>query len=442
MEYMKQMITNYMQKWSENERFSGTILVSHQNEIIFNQGFGYKNMSEKTNNNINTIYKVGSMSKLYIATCILMLWESSKIKLTDSVDIYLDTYKYSNEVTVHHLLSHTSGIIDHTSIDAYKMEEHMTFEQLIARVNAYQLKFKPGTQFEYSNTNYALLAKIIENVTKKSINNYLEEVLLKPLGLLHTGVCNHHYKTNNFAEGYSYSGEGQIKAKSYDMSGAYGSGFMYANATDVLTFITALFHGDILRKETLELMLKPQVYVWYLNAHAAYGCFISNEITNVITINGMISGFSFNLRHDLKKLESIIILSNNDTTPMNRITEGIAAIMKSNDPKSELFMNKKYYYPNIDRLKDIEGYYKSMYTNAFFNIDIKDKTLYVDRLWAQSYHKAWFRLVCISEEKKELVFICDVCEGTFRFKFDENNHLIEIFYTFDTFTLPFIKSSV
>lgn len=434
----KQHIYNYVRSWVDNNRFTGTILVAENNEIIFNHGYGYQNKKSEIINHTNTIFKIGSLTKLYIATLVLKLYEQSKIQLQDTIDCYIDCYKHGDKVTVHQLLSHTSGIIDHTQLKEYDMKSFMSFEMFIDRINSYDLKFNPGNEFDYSNSNYTLLAKIIENITGQCIDDHIKEVCIEPLKLIHTGVFKPDTIYDDLAFAYTYSGEGIVDAKPYDMSGAYGSGFMYANTLDVFNFITALFSGKLLKDETLHMMIKPLAYVWYLDAYSAYGCFLSNKNQNAIVVNGMISGYSSNLWYDYDQNKAIIILSNNDTTPMSRLTEGIINILNHMPPKRELFVNEPHQI-KLQMLNQLVGHYDSIYTEGFFNIKIINQAIYVDRLWAQTYKDEWYELICVQEDQDQLIFITNVCEGTFTFKLDNNQKLSEVFYTFDTFTLPYKK---
>ncbi len=439
MSLIKDKLTKYMDSWFRADRFSGAVMVYEKDSILLKKGYGYANEQYKAMNTINTKYKIGSYTKQFTAVCILKLYESEKLALEDNITKYIPNYMYSGDITIHHLLSHTSGIPEHTNFEEYKVSERITFEVILDRLNKRELSFKPGDMFEYSNSNYVLLAKVVEIISGLDIEVFYKEHIFKPAGLNNTGVSRSEDIIIGLAQGYSYSGEGIVNADYYDMSGAYGSGFLYSNAEDLLIWIKALLGGEIIRLDTLRKMLSPYGFVWYLNAHAGYGCFVRGESADEMCASGLISGYTFNIWVDIKNDCAVILLSNNDTTASGRILEGVKSILSAEDVPIEIKPMAKEYIDRCNILTNLVGKFKCQYTGGEFNINIEGKDLYVDRLWAQEYKRKKFRLDFIEETDEKITFACEVCDGKFIFTKHPDSSIKEALYIYDIFSLPYNK---
>lgn len=188
MEMIKDKLIKYMDSWAKVDRFSGTALICEKDDIILQRSYGYANVQYKITNKINTKYKIASYTKQFTAAAILKLYESGKIKLEDTIEKYIPEYRHSESITIHHLLSHTSGIPEHTNFKEYRISESIKFNIILDRLNIRELDFKPGDRADYSNSNYVLLAKIVEIVSGMDIETFYQEYIFKPAGLENTGV--------------------------------------------------------------------------------------------------------------------------------------------------------------------------------------------------------------------------------------------------------------
>jgi len=432
-------ILKYLDLWGNTSRFDGTAMIYQKNTAPIIKSYGFADVLHHVKNNHETIYHVGSFTKLFTAVSIMILYEQGKIKLDDRLSMYIDEFQHANNMTIHQLLTHTSGIPDHTQDALYDPNEIMTYEMMMDRINNKELHFMPGEAYAYSNTNYVILARMIEKLSKMDIETFYKQHIFHVLGLNSTGVTKSSELMERFAKGYTYSGEGRIPSKTFHMSGAYGSGFLYSNAHDVYTFITALLKHEIISKESLDILLKPYHYIWYLNAHAGYGCTILNTEGSQMSSNGLIYGYTFQLWADVKNERGIILLSNNDTTAIGRMTEGIIQILNNLEPKHERFEDDVINDVASDLLKAIAGSYRCQHTGAMFHITYHMDKLYVDQLWAQTYQEKLFELVCVYKSTNKYIFILPDCEGSFEFTFDDIGCITHASYTYDLFTLPYEK---
>lgn len=231
------------------------------NEITFNSGLQSIN-GIKTQN--KSLYRIGSTTKLFIAVIILQLEEEGKISINDSLIKYFPTkYPKWSEVKISQLLNMTSGINNYfgkeiNPIPAKFLAEpsyHYTKEELLNFVVQDNLNFKPGERWEYSNTNYILLGKIIENVTKKSLSEELKNRILIPLNLNQTFFIEHlpkneipNYEIENLMSGYFYGysilSPNGFDVKDFSLSQASSAGGMIANTMNLNKFLRTLFTNN------------------------------------------------------------------------------------------------------------------------------------------------------------------------------------------------------
>ena len=229
-------LDRYMRGQVERNHFTGTVLVARSGKILLARGYGYANAEWKTPNTLQTKFRLGSLTKQFTATAILQLREKGLLSLQDSVCKYLQPCVEAwKPVTLHHLLSHTSGIAGYG------------FEQR-------QLEFAPGTQWKYSDWGYCLLGSVIERVAGKSYEQVLREQIFEPLGMHDTGYDRAQTILPQRAAGYRLV-EGRLENAEYiDMAGPYAAGALYSTAEDLYKWDQALYTDAILPRGALTLM--------------------------------------------------------------------------------------------------------------------------------------------------------------------------------------------
>ena len=162
-----------LKAYTEQQKFSGNVLIAKGGNIIFEKAYGYADKSSGKLNTTETEFRVGSLTKMFTSAVILQLVEEGNLSLTDPVSKYVKDFTHGNEIKLINLLSHTSGIKGSTGSPAPS-----TLEESVARFQVQSLSFTPGSRFEYNNFNYILLSYIAQKVSGTSFPELLEKKLL------------------------------------------------------------------------------------------------------------------------------------------------------------------------------------------------------------------------------------------------------------------------
>jgi CubicO group peptidase (beta-lactamase class C family) len=380
----------------KNWNFSGSVLVSKKDKIILRQGYGKANFEHDVENSSDTIFRISSLSKLITATAILSLQEKGLIDLDKSIVAYLPYYpkKTGKKITIHHLLTHSSGIPDYTKFADYEkfQRQNLSTQKLISSFRNRTLEFRPGTKSEYSNSNYVLLGAIIEAITNTTYDKYLEKQIFSPLNMVSSGYDKQHIAIPKKAMGYSYDNkEHLINASFIDMTTSYSSAGLYSSIEDLFLFDRALQNQKILSIDSLKAFFTPHV------GNFGYGWSIVKKFGKKMAYQtGKINGFHSTYVKFLNDDVTIIILSNNEKNPTETIADSLAAIIFSEPYENPVVRNEADVKTNI---------YKN-YIGKYFHGNKKEMEIYTynDRLFLLLDKKKKIELLPTSSEGKE--FFC------------------------------------
>lgn len=324
--------------YHEYGQFNGSVLVAEQGEVIYKKGFGMANMEWDIPNAPNTKHRLGSITKQFTAMLILQLVADDAIDLQAPVTTYLPDYpkESGDQITVHHLLTHTSGIPNYTSFPGFFENESRnpyTPDEFVEVFAHKDLDFAPGERFSYSNSGYFLLGVIAEKLTGKTYEELLHEKIFAPAGMNDTGYDNHRDILKNRATGYGKNGLAYINANYLDMSIPYAAGSMYATAEDLFLWDQALYTDKLLPQELMDLYFKPYVPA-FGNTHYAYGWGVGKEMigntedeVEAIAHGGGINGFNTNISRVTSDKSLVVLLNNTGGAPLNEITRAIRGIL-------------------------------------------------------------------------------------------------------------------
>lgn len=314
----------------EKNKFSGSVLVAQGDKIILNEGYGYaRRYLGITRNTPNTKYVLGSMTKTFTALAIMQLKEKKLLSLEDRVTKYYPEYKGWEDVTIHHLLNHTSGIQNYyKSVLDYIRHfiPHNTPEKIMARFKETPLLFQPGTDYEYSNTNYMILTGIIEMVSGNTYIDYLTKNILDPLGLVRTGYSEHTDSVSNLAKGYML--DMIVEINGFNLSNLYGAGGLYSTTEDLYKFLKSLDMHELVNDASKVSVKAGSEYEY------GYGMMFTNNKNygKTFFITGGGPGINTGMYKLVDKDTIIIVLSNNQGFDKEELVADLYGSIKSLQP--------------------------------------------------------------------------------------------------------------
>lgn len=313
-----------LRRLCERDAFSGAILVAKGDEVRFTYVCGEASKRFHVLNRLDTKFNLGSMNKMFTATAILQLAEQGKIALDDPISKYVDESwlpeSITGKVTVHHLLTHTSGLGSYFN-DTYwngSRELYRSVEDFKPLVQGETLQFEPGERFGYSNTGMLLLGVVIQSATGQDYFDYIRENIYRPAGMENTDCYEMDYPVENLAIGYVPAPDSPWKwennlYKHVIKGGPAGGGF--STVEDLFRFARALQSGNLVSKASLEKMWTPHT------ARYGYGFSVeSGPAGKVVGHSGGFPGLNGNLDIFLDKGYIVAVLSNydNGASPLAR----------------------------------------------------------------------------------------------------------------------------
>jgi CubicO group peptidase (beta-lactamase class C family) len=310
-------IKDMMEGLIKKNVFSGTFLIAKGDEILMTFVGGEASKRFHVPNNLDTKFNLGSMNKMFTATSIMQLVEKGRLSLDDPIGKYVDESwlpeEITSKITIHHLLTHTSGL------GSYFNETYMNGSRELFRyvddfkplVNGEKPAFEPGKRFQYSNTGMLLLWVVIESVTGGSYFDYIRKNIYEPAGMTDSDSYEMDYPVENLAIGYSrdrnspYGWQNNLY-KHVIKGGPAGGGF--ATVKDLHRFARAIQTGKLVSQESLNKMWKD-----YAGANYGYG-FTIEEGPNgkVVGHGGGFDGINSNLDIYLDKGYIVAVMSNYD----------------------------------------------------------------------------------------------------------------------------------
>jgi CubicO group peptidase (beta-lactamase class C family) len=315
----------YMDAAVKVEKFSGSVLVAKEGNVVFARGYGLANAEHQVPNTPDTKFRLGSVTKQFTAAAILILQDQGKLKVEDLIGKHLeDSPQAWEKVTIHHLLTHTSGVPSYTEDVTYRllMYKPELVSSMIARFKEKPLSFEPGSKFHYSNSGYFLLGAIIEKVSQTSYEAFLKDAIFDPLGMRDTGYDRPETVLLNRAAGYErHSGE-FVNATYLDMSQPFSAGALYSTVNDMLKWDRALHERKLLSKDSMAAMFTP------FKDGYAYGWGIGEQHGHKrVGHGGGINGFATDFQRYPDDEVCVTVLSNVMPSSPSKISRDLASIL-------------------------------------------------------------------------------------------------------------------
>jgi CubicO group peptidase (beta-lactamase class C family) len=305
------------------DQFSGAVLIAQEGEPIFEGAYGLADRSSEVPNRVDTKFNLGSMNKMFTATAILQLVEQGKLSIDDKIIDHLPDYanqEAANKVTIHHLLTHTSGMgnVFTDEYDRMPKDQFRTPEDWLPLFVDASLQFEPGAQFYYSNAGYVVLGLVIESITGQSYYDYVMENVYEPSGMLNTDSYERDKDVPNLAIGYTtqgYEGNelGEPISNTDRLPGrGFPAGGGYSTVEDLLKFRNALLSHQLLSPDSTDLLLtgKIELREGLLYAYGFFDRIVGDQ--RVVGHSGGFPGICDFMDIYLDLGYTVIVLSNTD----------------------------------------------------------------------------------------------------------------------------------
>ncbi|MDI9311029.1 MAG: serine hydrolase domain-containing protein [Limnohabitans sp.] len=344
---------------STNNKFMGQVCLREGDKVVFQKAYGFANVETNQNANDKTKYKIGSISKTFTAVMIMQLIEDRKLKLETKLAKYYPQIENANKITIHDLLHHRTGIKDYlNNEDTPDPSKPITKEEMINKIAAFKSLFEPNSKYEYSNSNYYLLGRIIEDVTKKDFQTNLQNRIIAKVQLQNTNLSSKADLANNESYSYNILDNKWTKINEWDMSLAFGAGNITSNADDLTKFFNALFEGKLVKKESLaEMTQLEQTYgKGLITLPFAQRKFFGHT--------GGIEGFRSVVGYYPPEKFGVSLIVNGDNFNRNDIMIGILSI----------YYKMPYQFPNIISVKvkpEVLNSYTGVYSSSQLPIKIE-----------------------------------------------------------------------
>jgi len=314
-------IAGHFAAFAAEQKYSGVILAARAEEILFLQAYGMASCEHGVPNRPDTKFYTASLTKPVTAMAALILMEQGELGLHQPARHYLPELGCIDErITVHQLLTHTSGIPDFETLPGFAEQYQMFLYRggrILELVQGLPLDFEPGTGWKYSNTGYNLLGLIIEQIAGMSYEQFVREHIFDPLGMSNTGFGDDRSIISGLASGYSREEQtGRlVKAPYFRIENFKASGHMVSTAEDLLKWSRSLDSASILQEETLRLMFTPHAPVSPLRSYGyGWSIYVSSR-----GHGGWLPGYWCRFRQYPRDRITVILLSNHDHTKENGV---------------------------------------------------------------------------------------------------------------------------
>ena len=335
-----------------------SLAVVQDGRLVLAKGYGMANIELQVPATPETVYQIQSITKSFTATGIMLLVEEGRIRLEDKISAHLENTPGTwQEITVRHLLTHTSGIKDFINDPTASLRLDVTEEEVFKATAPRPLNFQPGERYAYSNTNYHLLAMIIRKLTGKSYGDFLRERLFQPLGMSDTEVNRLSAIIPHRAAGYQMAADGWRNGELIAPSIlAYGGGGLLSTVRDMAKWDAALYSESILKKTSLEQMWTPATLNngkstdyglgWSIQSVAGHRC-LSHD-------GAHITGFQTSFNRYVDDRLTVVVFSNCMGLGVDRLAQRVAGVFV---PK----LTPREYKPIEDKEPQIAARLKSIY---------------------------------------------------------------------------------
>lgn len=393
------------------------VLVAKDGLVLYRKGFGYADIKDKIPVTPETKFRIGSVTKQFTAAAILKLQDEGRISVNDKLSKFIPDFPRADEVTIYHLLTHSSGIHSYTNNDDFldKVTQPITPDSLVNLIKKGPYDFNPGDDFWYNNSGYFLLGYIIDKISGKSYAAYLKDNFFDPLQMNNTGIYHTAIQLTKEAKGYTKDGEEYQPALNWDMSWAGAAGAIYSTLDDLLKWNQALYGGKVIKDSSLKaatttvLLNKGTPPMQY-----GYGLITSKyRGIDEISHSGGLHGFLSQLAYYPKQKMSVVIFTNTSDPEGNLSPDKIAEAFLWQQMDKQATYEEAAVQPK--NLKDYVGRY-NLAGSAVATITTENKKLY-----AQITGQGKYEIYSLATDE----FFWKIVEAKIKFSRDEKDSVVK-----------------
>ena len=333
-----QQINALVAKYADCCAFTGTVLVSQHDRVVFKKGYGLANREWNLPNTPDVKFRLGSITKQFTSMLVMQQVAKGAIKLDGHLSDYLPFYRQDtgSKITIGQLLSHTSGIPSYTDDPKFFSDvsrNYYAVDDFVKKYCSGDLQFDPGSKFHYDNSGYFILGAILEHVSGKTYEALLKEQIFVPLGMKDSGYDHYADILPKRAAGYQQDLAGVVNAPFLDMSIPYAAGSLYSTVEDLYKWDQALYADKLLPADLKQKLFTPNLenygYGWVIRPIPA-GDPAAGQ--TMISHGGGINGFNTLEQRLIGDHDLVVIFNNTPGASLDEMAKGIRAILYRQQP--------------------------------------------------------------------------------------------------------------
>lgn len=304
-----------------SQDFSGSVLVAKDGHVLLSRGYGYAERQNKVENTPDTVFRIGSITKQFTSMAMLMLEERGLLSLNDSLSMYINDYPNGDNITLTHLLNMTSGIVNYTDRDDFKSYKNkaLTPLALIEKFKHEPQTFEPGTQYQYSNSNYVLAGYIIEQVSGMTYADFIEQSIFQKLDMANSSYGKDRIGYDQFAQGY----RNDSAVSNLSMTTPYAAGSLVSTVEDLYKWHHGVTNRTLISEESTQKM-----YTVGLNGYAlGWSVSIHRHDETFYQHGGGIDGFISYILRSEDNGYFVAVLANEEEFPSDRLASNIMGLI-------------------------------------------------------------------------------------------------------------------
>lgn len=332
---LEERIDAYLQPYLEIGHLSGTILVAKGDEVVYHRSFGLADHELNVANTTRTRYGVGSVNKPMTIVVLARLIEDGKLALSDKLSEYAPEFPRGDEITIEHLLNHSSGIAHRVTSDLDETQPQ-TAATMLALAAKSELVFEPGADTVYSSAGFSVLARVLEIASGESYSALLDRYVLIPAGMAETTDVGSRQIMKNRAKAYFFDTAGLVNAPPGDISYLVGAGSVFSTPADLYAMQQALSAGKFGELASTALVRENGSFSW----------------------NGSAAGYRTFADRDAESGISLIMASNLMSGAIDRIREAVPAITAGADVPIPATINAVAVDVDASALESYQGFYQ------------------------------------------------------------------------------------